>query len=623
MLEPTSRFMLVDALRPPDGFGLDVAVGTTFTLDLDALLLATVSFAVFDRIDNEDGRPDPIALLESVRRHADQITVFAQAGALSGPRSHPPILGYLEETVVPVGPPRPGYIFHPKVWALRFVNADGERRYRLLVLSRNLTFDSSWDTIVQLEGAPTDAPRPEDAAVADFISSLPRLASHELDPRRAEQVAQLADELRYVGWERPDGVRDLWFHPLGPDFEAPDITGDRLMVLSPFLTPDAVRRLGMVPGPNVLVSRPASLDAVGSDAVVGFAETFVVDTADAIDFEPEIAAEDSEVAKPDDDEGAVLDIEPPRPGIELSGLHAKVYITEAKDATRLWLGSANATGAAFAGNAEFVVELELDQKQWGIDRFLDDGGKTSLRSMLAPYTPDSAQPAEPTAIEEAVRRLDSIVRELAAAAHSVHVTSLEDGYRLDLAWDPLTEGMRSRIDAHRIEVLIGPATQQSFRVPYQGSGAAVPSATLQAITSFLVIEASTRVDGQELVSRSLVNAQLTGAPEDRREQLLAGLLDDPEKVLRYLLFLLAELTGDDSLLDMIGDGGNSFDWSTGSSEMPPLLETLLRALAHTPESLDRVAEFIDDLSAGQSEPLLPPGFDDVWGPISTAREQLA
>ena len=73
MFEPTNRFMLVDALRPPPGHTLSTAVGTSFTLDLDALLLATLSFAVADRLDTEDGRPDPIAMLESVRRHADNI----------------------------------------------------------------------------------------------------------------------------------------------------------------------------------------------------------------------------------------------------------------------------------------------------------------------------------------------------------------------------------------------------------------------------------------------------------------------------------------------------------------------------------------------------------------------
>ena len=83
--------MLVDALRPPAGHTLHTAVGTTFTLDLDALLLATLSFAVVDRLEADDGRPDPIALLESARRQANNITVFAQAGALSGPRNHPPV----------------------------------------------------------------------------------------------------------------------------------------------------------------------------------------------------------------------------------------------------------------------------------------------------------------------------------------------------------------------------------------------------------------------------------------------------------------------------------------------------------------------------------------------------
>ena len=47
MLDPDDRHLLVDALKPPPGMVLDVAVGTTFTLDLQALLLAPVSFAFF------------------------------------------------------------------------------------------------------------------------------------------------------------------------------------------------------------------------------------------------------------------------------------------------------------------------------------------------------------------------------------------------------------------------------------------------------------------------------------------------------------------------------------------------------------------------------------------------
>ena len=38
MLSPYERTALFDALRPPPGYVLDQAVGTSFTLDLEALL---------------------------------------------------------------------------------------------------------------------------------------------------------------------------------------------------------------------------------------------------------------------------------------------------------------------------------------------------------------------------------------------------------------------------------------------------------------------------------------------------------------------------------------------------------------------------------------------------------
>src|SRR5687768_1734163 len=77
MLDPEGRHLLLDALRPPPGHELDLAVGTTYTLDLYALLSAPVAFAMFDR-EAEDGTPrlDPIAALQALRRYAGRITMF-------------------------------------------------------------------------------------------------------------------------------------------------------------------------------------------------------------------------------------------------------------------------------------------------------------------------------------------------------------------------------------------------------------------------------------------------------------------------------------------------------------------------------------------------------------------
>ncbi len=69
MLQPTDRRLLFDALAPPTGFKLDFAVGTTYTLDLFALLSAPVAFAFSDWQDR-DGRPDwrPIGVTEGSAR---------------------------------------------------------------------------------------------------------------------------------------------------------------------------------------------------------------------------------------------------------------------------------------------------------------------------------------------------------------------------------------------------------------------------------------------------------------------------------------------------------------------------------------------------------------------------
>jgi hypothetical protein len=72
----------------------------------------------------------------------------------------------------------PEGVFHPKVWVLRFLAQDGVVRYRILCLSRNLTFDRCWDTVVALDGELLD--RSNAIAVnhtlADFVAARSRRA---------------------------------------------------------------------------------------------------------------------------------------------------------------------------------------------------------------------------------------------------------------------------------------------------------------------------------------------------------------------------------------------------------------------------------------------------------------
>ncbi|MBI3264517.1 MAG: hypothetical protein HYZ58_15425 [Acidobacteria bacterium] len=54
MLEPHARTLLFDILRPPEDHRLDIAVATTYTLDLLALLTAPVAFSLFEVDDQAE-----------------------------------------------------------------------------------------------------------------------------------------------------------------------------------------------------------------------------------------------------------------------------------------------------------------------------------------------------------------------------------------------------------------------------------------------------------------------------------------------------------------------------------------------------------------------------------------
>lgn len=99
MLEPQTRASLTDLLRPPSGFELAHGVGTTFTLDLTTALMIPLS-----RGSAPASVEDPLSILDAVRRVADRLDIFAQAGEISmGTPSD--LVAFLERSIHPVTTP--------------------------------------------------------------------------------------------------------------------------------------------------------------------------------------------------------------------------------------------------------------------------------------------------------------------------------------------------------------------------------------------------------------------------------------------------------------------------------------------------------------------------------------
>ncbi len=604
MLATDIRLLLSEAIAPPEDHELDLLVVTTYSLDLAALLSVPLALT-FGDWEGSDGRPatDPIAALEAVRRYAERVTVFCQAGATAATDQAPIVASWLEEVVVPVTAPgsarrsRRG-VFHPKVWVARYRDGGRGVRYRILCGSRNLTFDRSWDTVVVLDGA--RAPRGGQVAasgpLADFVSALPGMARSGIDRRRAKAIRDLAGELRHVRFATPEGFDGLAFHPLG----IKGYTGDpfagrritRMLVISPFLKASRLRLFRPELQNNVLISRPDEIAKIAAKDLKGFDRVCALDDATATD------------ADADDVKDGML-----------RGLHAKLYVLDAGHASGLWVGSANATVAAFERNVEFLVELPGRRSGSGVDAVLGQPEDLrSLAALLTDVTPSPA-PVEPNALELLQDQVDELALDIAGRRFTATVAGGPDRFTVELvATPPLSIPAEARIRCW-------PLTEPRDRYPSTEhvGGSQVTTfddLELAAITAFFGIEVELSGTAGTVSTAFAIRAELVDVPSGRREAITRSVLRDPEQVMQLLRMLLAfdPDAPNQGAGELIGHGGA---WLV--SEVP-LLEALLRALADAPSRIDAVASLIDDLGDAAAD-VLPPEFASIWEPIRAARDK--
>lgn len=607
MLDPETRSHTLEILRPPQGYELDRAIATTFSLDLLALLTAPLAFTLFDWED-EEGRTtnDPLAILESLRRYADQISIFCQAGRIAVPKTHQ-LFSYLEDSIFQVTAPRPGAVFHPKLWVLRFCSQEEPVFYRVLLPTRNLTFERCWDTVLTLEGQVVERQKAYAAnhPLGDFIAKLPDLCLTPPPKKTKDSIELIREELRRVDFEVPEPFREMFFWSMGVDvtrrwpFKNIGRSFDRVLVMSPFVSDGCLSQLNGKRGHDILISRPDELTKLKPATISGFKDVLVLNPSANLGEDAEGVAETA------------------------SGIHAKLYIIESGGQARVWTGSANATNAAYGGNIEFLVEFVGDKTKCGIDSFLTSAAEqTTFRDLLQPFDPSALE------IDAERNRLESIVEEIRCAFADrkllAHVSAAEGEslYALDLELNEavtIPDGVRVRCrpitlqDSDAVSVELAKGNIASFN-----------RISFAAITSFFAFEVSL-TENQKTVSIAFVmNARLEGAPADRSERILQSLLSDKGKVLSFMLLLLAEGGTDARSILLALQKGLSGITAEGSAFLQfPLFEVLVRTLDRNPKKLDQIARLVDDLKKTvEGRDVLPDQFDEIWQPIWSAREAL-
>jgi len=587
----------LDVLRPPPGWAVERAILSTYSVDLFAMVAALLALA---GMDDDRGSGSKVDFANAYDQLRDKVRILVQTGQIAWPSKRIPILAILDRFVKEIKPEQG--IWHPKVALVKFmpagqqetVDLETQLTWRLWIGSRNLTRSLDWDTGMVLVSHSNGTIVP---GIADLGAQLAHLAGIE-----ALETEQIWHELEQLRWKSPKGVAiselRLMMSNAKRGLPQPPSGIKRLVAISPFLDGATVSRLGRwgdAETKRVLLSTHSELIRLYSQAGRPLARYTQLLAFDAP--EPEevgLWLEESQ----DEKDNLLQDEE-----LETRGLHAKLIYAEHKTGRTLWLGSANATSAAWNGpNTEVVAKLDID---------LDDvtDGLFEFVGMAQPVDPTSLSSTE---VIDLTDPLDEAHRQV-VAQWQVSQQRHADGPRLVCEYPPHPDhpGIILEVGLLACDMVLWPRDQREVHLP---------SASLAQETELIQV----RLRMGEQQRTWLQCAALQPPPDRERDYRALSRYLDPRT---FLLWVRSLLHAED-----ISDGSGDWDIQTPRSEQhipvagiywwAPTLEEILKSWSHNPvnlhvvdQKIERYFKFVQDRDDDQytdEEQRLLKEFRQTW-----------
>ena len=504
--------------------------------------------------------------------------------------------GLLEKCVIGIPPKGVDSSFHPKVWVLRYEAAEAATRYRVIVLSRNLTYDRSWDIAASLVGEVTKKPQPGNTPLVDFVRYLVGYDAFD-------DAESFLRDLSRVDFAPPDGFNnDFYFHPIGiDDYSNPiqEQTGEELLCVSPFVDDPAIHTLReSVQGDFWLFSRNEELQKLQPKSLGDIAAYRLSD----------LVVEGESLTRSQDGEGEPL----------LQELHAKLFIYRRNGRSHAWfLGSANATKAALERNVEFLLELRGQGKSIQLEQVLDDLlGADRTKTVFEEFEPPKVVPDDDAErqLERQLRRLEyDLLTELEIVR--AEVVKCANGTNYDLHLE-VALGAIAWLD---FNVMIAPfnADVQPQRLSPDGPLAfTFENINESSLSRFLRFDI---YHGKELVRPPfLVKIDVKGLPETRVSTILKAIISDRDKFYEYLRFLLADEFDKGDAAEENDSGSQTGNEEQGDgfwSQNATFFEQLLVTASRRPGRLKEINDVIKHLlngGEGERKEIVPQEFLTFW-----------
>ena len=579
MFKPTSdRLDYSQILAPPHGYETVFAVGTTYSLDLDALIGACIALGLSESTDNAL-KDKPLYLLEALRKTSDKLLIFCEAGQIKATGISNKLHLLLEKMVVEIVMQK-NRSFHPKLWLVKYENAVKDTLYRCVVLSRNLTFDRSWDVSVCIEGKPvSEASIDTTKPLSDFLIAISQLVKrHDIDKIKKKSLLSLSTELLNVEFQLESKIfTDFSFCPVGISGYSKVQSGlfksyTEMLLISPFLSNNTVSEFNTLaltsPQPNTLITRKIELAKLKSEAVSKFILFVMKDMV--IDGEESLSEGDNDDKQSQD-------------------IHAKLYLKTKNSDSDLFIGSLNATHSAVNGNIEFMLKLSGKRRNLNVEAFKLDIFGTDERSN--PFEQVELKEHDES-ITQDIENLDLVIKAICRLKSSAKVLETGSEYSVEIS---LTNYRQN--DNVFISPLMKPCMEKNLAAVTR-----FDNLDLLQLSEFYLI----RVTGTESILRRVIKINTENMPDKRVSMIANSIIRNKGDFIQYITFLL----GDNYLISMLENANQARSFKFNHREpVPALYEKMLKAAAHSPGKLDEIKQILELIT---DDSKIPDGFKELY-----------
>lgn len=581
MAESLFNEVMYNEVLASDGFVVDYAVCTTYSLDMPTLLSVPFMLGTMSEL-TDDAMRSPHYVLEAINKSAGKFAVFCNAGNIHVPQNtKTKIYSLLEKSIVQITLPSrgKGFVnFHPKVWVIKESNPEnGNEQLKVVVMSRNLSTSEDLDVICELTGVVSKSPanRKKHKPLLDFLIWLRGLAKDRNVRKGIDGLCEALNRVRRFETELP--FEDYEFFPMGiPGYEGKESCLDKMLdhaaetiIISPFVD-DSIVQLFAQSHPatkKTLITRHSSV----TDQMLTL--------NDGVYAVKEVMTDRTE-------KDTCVDI------------HEKVYfIRNSQDYLNyLYLGSTNATQNGFGRNVEFLLRLQFKPYNMSYDRFRKEliyDGKDCMfekvTSVVAQNDNDKEDTENELQLNKAIRAIDD-----------ARINVVNDG-----TYDVTIHCKRHIAD---IPVFIHPLYSQTLRQEL-ADGIEFKSLPLDSVTEFYVLEVGN--------IKRVVKVDTKGMPVAERDKaIFQSVINTKSKFINYLAFMLTD-DPDEFLAESQQMEREQLQGGTTASDFEmttSLYEDMVKAAYASPEKIAAIKNIMD--KADKS--VIPANFENMYNQFANA-----